>query len=701
MTFGFVTAIAAATFCGLLAVSVLLRRRSLAAWFFSAGMVIFAIESALGGLSLKADGVIELARWHGELLLVKSFIPFVWIVFSLSYLRGASRRRLHQHRLLLIAALVLPVSLAAGFQGALFRPRLMEGGVWRIEYLPAATGLNVLLLLASITILMNLERTLRAAVGTARWKIKFAMLGLGVIFGSRIYTRSQSLLYSGFDLQLTMVETSALLAGCTLMMISLTRQGFGNLDIYPSRAVLQSSFTLILVGGYLFVVGVLAQVAAALGGVGSFQFQVFLVLAGVAVLAVLLFSDRLRQRLRSFVGRHFRRPQHDSKRLWTTFTLRLSSLTEVKTYGLESVKLLAESFQALSVTLWLRDERMDCLTAVASTAESPSGTSETPRTIPAAPVLSGLWNFAKPFDLDRVATPWAQDLRAASQPHFAKEGARLCVPLVGPAYALGAFTLLDRVDGVPYTTEEMDLLKCIADQAAAGLRQLQLTEELAQSRELAAFQSMSTFFVHDLKNAASSLGLMLQNLPVHFDDPEFRKDALRGIGSTVKRINGIIERLGSLRLAPDLKAVQVDLNRLVNSVVAGLSLPAGTELIRDLQTLPLVLADAEQLENVVINLVMNASEALPAEGGRITLLTTVQEDRAVLSVTDTGCGMTEAFVRESLFRPFQTTKKRGLGIGMFQCRTIVHALGGSLQVQTEPGKGTTFRVLLPLSLPPP
>ena len=90
--------------------------------------------------------------------------------------------------------------------------------------------------------------------------------------------------------------------------------------------------------------------------------------------------------------------------------------------------------------------------------------------------------------------------------------------------------IADRVNGVPYSVEEMDLLKCIGDHVAAGLLQLRLTEELMHGRELEAFQAMSTFFVHDLKNAASSLSLMLQNLPEHFDDPEFREDALRGIG---------------------------------------------------------------------------------------------------------------------------------------------------------------------------
>ena len=80
--------------------------------------------------------------------------------------------------------------------------------------------------------------------------------------------------------------------------------------------------------------------------------------------------------------------------------------------------------------------------------------------------------------------------------------------------------------------------------------------------------------------------------------------------------------------------------------------------------------------------------------GRIQVRTDHREGRVVLTVADNGCGMSEAFLKESLFRPFQSTKVKGLGIGMFQARMIVEAHGGSIQVESETGKGTTVRVSL-------
>jgi signal transduction histidine kinase len=187
---------------------------------------------------------------------------------------------------------------------------------------------------------------------------------------------------------------------------------------------------------------------------------------------------------------------------------------------------------------------------------------------------------------------------------------------------------------------------------------------------------------------------MLKNLPVHFDDPAFREDALRGIGNTARRIDEMIGRLSALRQRPDVKPVEADLNQLVSEVLDRLNGMAHVELTKELQPLPSILADREQIQSAVTNLVLNARDALGPEG-RISIRTEHIGSSAVLSVTDNGCGMSAAFLKESLFRPFQSTKKKGLGIGMFQSRMIVEAHGGTIRVESEAGKGSTFRVSLP------
>jgi signal transduction histidine kinase len=207
---------------------------------------------------------------------------------------------------------------------------------------------------------------------------------------------------------------------------------------------------------------------------------------------------------------------------------------------------------------------------------------------------------------------------------------------------------------------------------------------------------MSLFFVHDLKNAAASLNLMLRNLPVHFNDPAFREDALRGIGNTARRIDEMITRLSALKDGPRLIPAKADLNEVVNDALDRANqIPAG-QLTRELRPLPAILVDREQIQNVLTNLVLNARDAL-GEEGRIQVRTEHRDGRVLLSVSDNGCGMDEAFVKDSLFRPFQSTKKKGLGIGLFQSRAIVQAHGGAIHVQTEVGRGTTFLISLPVA----
>ena len=215
-------------------------------------------------------------------------------------------------------------------------------------------------------------------------------------------------------------------------------------------------------------------------------------------------------------------------------------------------------------------------------------------------------------------------------------------------------------------------------------------------KELEAFQTMSTFFVHDLKNAASTLTLMLKNLPVHFQDPAFREDALRGIGRTADWINQMISSLSVVREKLAVNPVEFDLNRMLDEALENLKGAEAVEVVRDLQPLPKVIADRQQLQSVVTNLLLNAKDAV-AEKGTVTVQTERRDEWASVAVSDNGCGMSPTFLRESLFRPFCTTKKKGLGIGMFQSKMIVEAHGGRIQVTSDLGKGTTFRILLPLS----
>ena len=679
-----------------MAMAVLFRkRRSFAGWCFLAGMTTLAAESVLEGISLQKSQPEDIAYWQSLALVTKSFLPGIWLAFSLSYSRGNYREFLNTWKFFLGAAFLFPIGISLGFRSELIHllPPADSTQGWSLSFGQAGKSLNVLSLISAVMILTNLEKTFRSTVGTMRWRIKFVFLGLAVIFAGRIYSLSQDMLYPQFDLALIDFETGPLLLGCALIGVGYFRNGIAEIDVYPSQSFLQGTVTILLAGGYLFVIGLLAQLIAFLGGVGSFKTQALLVLLGIAGLAVLLLSDRLRQRIQRFVSCQFKRPQHDFRKVWLLFTQRTSGVLDPDTACATAVKLISETFNVLSVTIWRVDERKARLVFGASTSLIASDNLELSlRSVmpPGAPKNS------QPFNLEELKEEWAENLKEINSAKFRNGGSRICLPLSAGDRWLGWAILADRVNGLSYTIEELDLLKCMGDQIAAVLLNLQLTDELMLAKELEAFQTMSTFFVHDLKNAASTLGLTLQNLPVHFDDPEFRADALRGIANTVGRINLQIRRLSVLRNKLELKPVESDLNQLVDETIENLNGVLGVELVKQFHPLPPIIIDREQLQNVVTNLLLNARDAV-SRGGQIRVETSQCDGRAVLSVVDNGCGMSPEFVRNSLFRPFQTTKKKGLGIGMFQSKIIVEAHRGNIQVESAPGKGTKFGVTLPLS----
>src|SRR5690242_5252470 len=313
-----ILAFAAALFCALLAPAAVTRkRRSFASWSFAIGMSLFALECVFNGMSLKSASIDEIGFWQTLALLVKSVLPGVWLAFSLTYSRANYREFLTGSRLLLIAAGCIPLLLLPALRQPIIGVAVygLPGQGWTIQLSQEAKIANGLILIATVLILMNLERTFRAAAGTMRWRIKFFIVGLTVIFGARIYTRSQTLVFAGYNLGLTNLETAALLVGCVLLASGYIRSGFAETDIYPSRAVLRTSLTLILAGAYLVVVGVFAQIVARFGGGANFPLVAFVVLLGIAAHAVLLLSDRVRQRIESFVTRHFKRPQHDFRQI--------------------------------------------------------------------------------------------------------------------------------------------------------------------------------------------------------------------------------------------------------------------------------------------------------------------------------------------------------------------------------------------------
>jgi putative PEP-CTERM system histidine kinase len=666
-------------------------RQNIAYGAFALGMVALAVREILGARALDAVLESQAYRWHRYRFASDAVIPGLWLLFALTFARADRTRFLRLWRWPLAAAFAVPVGIVVFAWDSLVTRTSYANPSWLIPVGLGGKWLHVALLLAAVAILVNLESTLRAAVGTVRWQIKFTVLGIALLFGVEIFACSQILLYSALEASLLPFGSVALLMACAFVVGSLLWRRLSSFDVYPSQAFLHNSITLLVVGLYLLAVAGLVELIDAFGGRQRAPLIAFVVLVAVLGLTVGLLSTELQQRVKGFVNRHLRRPTHDYRRIWDEFTKRTSRLVAIGPLATTMCNIASETFGSSSATLWLVREGERKLALGGSSALSAEE---------AVRILKAYGDGRSWLEVMETKLDAPLDLRDSGLP----EAARDLVRVVQASYSvalrgsegkpIGFLTINDRVTGQPYNSEDFALLKTLADQASAAILNRQLAKELERAKEMETFQTLSAFFVHDLKNLASRFSLAMQNIPVHFDKPAFREDLLRTMEKSVSKIETMTARLSSLSKERSLKRISCDLNALVREALSGLNGTLRASLEVDYGDLPPIEADPEEIQNVLTNLVLNAHEATGASG-RITVKTSRENGWVLLTVADNGLGMPPEFVANSLFRPFQTTKKHGLGIGLYQSKTIVEAHGGRIEVESAPGEGATFRILLP------
>jgi len=699
-----VSYIAAACAFGIAVTVVLRNKRSFVDWLFAAGMGLLAVEAFLTGTSSRASVADDLLEWQRYRLLASSLLAGVWLLYCLAFARKNYQGFLSRWKwVFAVLFLVTPFFVLSFWEGLFVGAEMGGAGALSstlIQLGPSGHGAYLLLLALVVLILMNLERAFRHAAAHTRWQIKFMILGLGGLFGVHLYADSQAVLFHQIDTGMEAVSSLALILACVMVARSLFRVRKLAFDLYLSPSFLYNSFTILVVGVYFVLVAIMARFVYRLWGPAGVPVTAFLILLALVGLATLFLSDKLRFKRKRFISRHFRRPVYDYKQVWAGFTENTASLTSTKDLCMAITTLVSHTLDTLSASLWLVDEHQDRLEFGWSTmlSETQAETSGSARD---AWIGLGRLMSARSIPVDLLANddePAAQ-LRSRYEKELEAAGVRYCVPLRAAGRLVAILTLGERVLKQSLSFEDCELLRTIGDQSAAALLNLRLSEKLRQTKELEAFQVMSAFFMHDLKNLASKLSLVTQNMPAHFDNPEFRQDAMRTVSQSVQKIRGICNRLAMLNRTLEIHPRQIDLNELVRSTLSGMNGQFSSAIDASLGDLPLVHADREQMQKVVENLLINASEAMEG-AGKITVATASLEGTwAEVSVCDEGCGMTREFMDQHLFRPFQTTKKQGMGIGLFHCKAIIEAHGGRINVESTAGKGSVFRILLPISRP--
>src|SRR5438309_2385686 len=678
-----VPTIAAVSSLALAAMALAGRPRLPLQWMFALGMVAFAAEAVCAFMLLTVGGpnghaVLWLSATNVVALLL--LLPWAFFVAMLADLQMPALPR--AWHLGLGVGVALAATSAAGV--ALFPAFVIAPGGWDMSGAalrsPAQVAAAVQLLL-TVGILAGLDGCLRSARGANRRRVKYLVLGLGGIFLIRFYVLSQVLLFHGVAPIFLKTMCATLFLGNLLLALPIAHDQLRGAEITVSRQILYRSAVVGVLGLYLFVVAALGSLLTYLAIPEETFWGSVVVFVSALGLTALLLSDDLRWRLQRFIALHFYRSKYDYRQQWIAFTKRMSPLLTVEEIGRELIEGVTEATGASTGAVYLSES--------ADTRYRLRGHIGGTKFAAVIDGTSSLLSWAREHD---VSVPLPPDVGAS----LASPAVALVAPLRWRASVIGVIVLGPERSGAAYTLEDFEFLSTVAEQAAGTIVTARLSESIAQAREIETFDRVTAAVIHDIKNSVSALSLLSRNALRNFDDPEFQRDTITTLSRTVDRMQRLLTRLSAPMLETrPLRRDPVDLMALVLEATTPLAADPHLRLVRELGAVGKVAGDRDALLRVLENLVTNAAEAIEGDG-TITLTLAEAEGRAVMTVSDTGCGISEEFLQRHLFSPFRSTKKDGWGIGLYHTKQVVEHHDGTIVVKSVEGQGTMFAVTLPL-----
>ncbi|HYQ71287.1 MAG TPA: XrtA/PEP-CTERM system histidine kinase PrsK, partial [Gammaproteobacteria bacterium] len=443
---------------------------------------------------------------------------------------------------------------------------------------------------------------------------------------------------------------------------------------------------------YLLAIGAGGYYIRRYGGEWSTIVEILFLFGAGTALVVLFFSSRVRANLRVLINKHFFHYKYDYRDEWLRFIQTLSSGQPDDRLRERAIHSIAEIIDSPGGILWMRE--MNRFVPVSSWQMNVSDRHIVPsdhsmiRFMAEREWLIDIDEFARdpelygslelPDWLERMSRAW------------------LIVPLIVHDHMVGFMVLANSPAQTYFNWEDSDLVKTAGRQVAVHLAQLEASQALAEAKQFEARNRLSSYVVHDLKNLIAQLSLVVTNAARHKNNPRFMDDAITTVDNSVQKMNRLLEHLRTDGVQVP-QAESIELCAVLGEVVKLMSVNRPVPSL-DCQASGLYIrANQERCEAVIGHLIRNAQDATEADG-RIIVRLFRRNARAIIEVQDTGCGMDQAFIKDRLFRPFDSTKgKAGMGIGVHEARDYVHKLGGELEVISRVGEGTTFRVQLPIS----
>jgi putative PEP-CTERM system histidine kinase len=528
--------------------------------------------------------------------------------------------------------------------------------------------------------LYNLEVTVTSARHGIKWKIKFAILGAGAIIATYMLYFSQSLMLRSLDMDYLLQRAWGTGIGVLLIMYSELSRGSDE-HIVISRQIAFRSFVFLFFALFLLGVGVIGEGIKLFGS--DFSTVAFMTVAffGGLVLIACMLSEGLRRKIRLFIQRNFYGDKYDYRDEWKKFNrcvVNSGSRDELYHNVLISY---CEIFGIGNGAIFLQGRHSKDYSPVLfhEMAESRLVLSHKSALVEYLSEERGLLDLkAQLIKFEEEVDTFLKDRKI-----------RFILPIMTDDVLHGLLMLGSPINPLEhYDVEDRELMETVAGQVAALVMNIRLGDELAEARDMEGFGKVAAFVLHDLKNQVYPLSLLVDNAREFINDKEFQEDMLDSLGNIVARMNELIAQLTNIPKNDSLKLEEIDLMDMARDAArqvpdAEIEFKGGGVRAR---------VDVEQMRKVALNLFLNALEA--GESNRFTVL--VEYDNGpVFRVIDNGRGIDEEILREGLFVPFKTTKKKGMGIGLYQSKRIVEAHGGGLYATSGDAGGAVFSVVLP------
>ncbi|MCP4341668.1 MAG: GAF domain-containing protein [Desulfobulbaceae bacterium] len=557
---------------------------------------------------------------------------------------------------------------------------------------------NILFLLVVLYAAWRLEKFWRPLSSAGRWEYKFLVVGGFLVCGALAWSSSYRLTYLIISAKHLQLLSSLLFFGWAMMCYAVFHHRLLNRKIFVSRKVVYAFVVPSLLATYLLGFGIVLLVMRTFELEMSFVLEWLFLSLGFVAVGLFAYSGKIRRRVQFFISTHFYINKYEYRDEWLALSKELQGVLSESEVVKALQKVLVKSLYTSEIFIWLGDSDSAQDFRLVSSPESVIAKDYKHNLASNGPLVEYLKEHSHFYIKEKQPGPGWQETAQIKKNFFTSFRVTLIAPISIGNRLIGLICLGPEYTGGDYSYDDFDLLTALGSQTASALLAVRRAEKLAHAREQQAWNRLSAFVLHDIKNAATMLSLLQENAPEHIHEPEFQLDMLELVDDALKRMGRVEQRLGALReeVKPDLQCLDLGpfLNHCRRRMKIKLpSLIINVESIEDIQ----IRCDPELLDSILENLLINAYE----EQGEIPfVLIKCSKDhetkQALIEIDDNGPGIADELLPDSLFEPFRTSKEGGSGIGLWQVKRLVASLQGSITAQNNQNGGGRFVIRLPL-----